>query len=99
MRRVSSELLIAERQLSISTRWPRVASLADEWFEDVEDPAAFVNELKAADLPADVFSFWQRVPKTEPRHHYHCEWDETAVLRVSTFDHWYQSRSTTRPAI
>src|SRR5262245_60956438 len=92
MRRSSSELLIGGRRLSLSPRWPRVARLADEWFEDVDDPAAFVHELKAADVPADVFSFWQRLPTTEPRYHYHCEWEETAVLQVSTFDDWYKNQ-------
>src|SRR6266851_360184 len=46
------------------TRGPlTVVSLEDEWYEDVNDPAAVIECLR--ENPAfrpDIFTFWQRLP-------------------------------------
>src|ERR1041385_7543402 len=53
-----------------------VASLEDDWFEDVRDPAAVIETLKSsADLKPDLFTFWQRLPDLEPKHSFHTAWE------------------------
>jgi hypothetical protein len=71
----------------------RIVTLEDEWYEDVRDPAAVVETLTRTrgGAGADLFSFWQRVPDVEPRHDYHHEWEDVAVVPA---DHqaWLMTR-------
>jgi hypothetical protein len=39
-----------------------------------------------------MFTFMQRIPETSPRFAYPMEWDNLAVLPVSTFDHWWTTQ-------
>ncbi|OAI58047.1 hypothetical protein AYO49_05990 [Verrucomicrobiaceae bacterium SCGC AG-212-N21] len=74
-----------------------VVGLEDDWYEDVRDPAAVIAALKAnPQLKADVFTFWQRMPDTEPRHHFHTEWEEIAVLHIKSYDHWLKTQIKSR---
>ena len=61
-----------------------------EDFVDVPDPQAVVDALKKQRPRADVFSFWQRLPDTQPRFHYHLEWDNVAAIEVTTHKQWLE---------
>jgi len=77
-------------------------SLEDEWYDDVRDPAAVIETLRQSKgFKPDLFSFWQRLPDLEPKHSYHTEWEEIAVLPVQSYDHWFnqQIKSRTRGLI
>ncbi len=41
------------------------------------------------ELRFDLFTFTQKLPHTSPKYGYPMEWDNLAVLSVSTFDHWW----------
>jgi hypothetical protein len=58
----------------------------------VENPEALIEDFKRSGKRADLFTFWQRLPHTEPRYDYHVEWDSIAALRVTTYEHWYKSQ-------
>ena len=74
-----------------------VIGLEDDWYEDVRDPAAAVGVLKGVkSIHPDLFTFWQRMPDVEPRFPYHREWEEIAVLPVTTYDHWWTSQIKSR---
>jgi len=71
-------------------------SLEDEWYEDVHDPEAVIAALRdQRDLKVDMFTFWQRLPDLEPRHSFHREWDEIAVL-PARYDEWWNNRIKSR---
>lgn len=75
-----------------SGRWIRIASVKDEELiegDSVPDPDAFVLRLKEAKLKADIFTFAQRLPSTGPRHKHYFEWDNLAVVPISTFKDWW----------
>lgn len=75
----------------------RVARLEDEWYEDVNDPDAVIAALRArGDLGVDLFTFWQRLPDEEPRHHFHQEWEEIAVLKIASYEHWWNQQIKSR---
>jgi hypothetical protein len=59
-----------------------------ERYEDLPDPEAVLNGLLRCGHRVDLFTFMQRLPETKPKYHYPMEWDNLAVLPVSTFDHW-----------
>jgi len=45
--------------------------------------------LRSSGDRVDIFTFLQGLPGTEPKFHYPMEWDNLAVVRVSTFDNWW----------
>jgi len=66
-----------------------VVRLEDEWYEDVTDPAAVIDELRSRkDVKADILTFWQRLPDLSPKFSYHQEREDIAVLPVESYSHW-----------
>lgn len=75
--------------------WIRLAQLKDEELiegEIVENPQTFVSLLKQSELRADLFTFAERPPQITPRYEYHVEWDNWAVIPITTFQEWWESR-------
>lgn len=71
----------------------RLCSLRDEYHEFVQDPAVFLRDLKSdARVRADLFTFTQPVPDSEPKFSFHLEWDSAAVLFLTSFDHWWKKQ-------
>jgi hypothetical protein len=60
--------------------------------EIVRDPEAFISQLKASGLNADIFTFAQKLPDTAPKYSYHMEWDNLAVIPITTFSEWWDKR-------
>jgi hypothetical protein len=77
---------------SVSRNVATTVRLEDEWFEDVRDPEAVIAALKSFAPTPDIFTFWQRLPDTQPRFEFHQEWDVIAALPVTTFDHWWNKQ-------
>jgi hypothetical protein len=73
---------------SLSKGVATTIQLEDEWYEDVADPESVISVLRQSQVPADIFTFWQRLPGTQPLFRFHQEWESIAVLPVTTFDHW-----------
>ncbi len=67
----------------------RIARLAADGFEFLEDPEAALDALRASGIRIDLFTFTQKLPHTSPKYGYAMEWDNVAALPVSTFDHWW----------
>jgi hypothetical protein len=85
-------LEIGGQTYSISRGFATIVRLEDEWFDDVQDPKAVVAALKDAHVRADLFTFWQRLPDTEPRFDFHTEWESLAALPVKSFDYWWEKQ-------
>jgi len=66
--------------------------LEDEWYADVTDPKAVIAALKRSHIGADIFTFWQRLPDTEPQFDFYKEWDRIAAVPVTTFDRWWNKQ-------
>ena len=83
------------RRVIASRGWLSVVVVQDEDFfegEVVQDPPAFVAQLKRAGLKADVFEFGQKPGDTEPKYGYHMEWDNAAVVPIKSFSDWWENR-------
>ena len=74
--------------LSVRGRFVRIARLAAEGYDFVDDPVETVDHLRAQGRRVDLFTFTQYLPNTTPRYDYPMEWDNVAAIRVSTFEHW-----------
>jgi hypothetical protein len=83
------------RTVIATGKWLKVAAIKDEEFvegEPVADPKRFVAALQETGLKADLFTFTQKLPDVVPRHAYHLEWDNPAVIPISTFSEWWDRR-------
>jgi len=67
----------------------RIARLAADGYEFLEDPESALDALRESGIRIDLFTFTQKLPHTQPKYGYPMEWDNVAALPVSTFDHWW----------
>lgn len=71
----------------------KTATLKVEDDADIDNPSVIVDELTKNKVWADILIFRQRVPDTEPKFKgYYMEWDNFAVLRISTFQNWWDKQ-------
>lgn len=74
-----------------------VVGLEDDWYEDVRDPQAVIRTLNdSAGFKPDIFTFWQRLLDAEPKYPFHMEWEEIAVLPVTTYENWWNHQIKSR---
>lgn len=88
---------INNKTLVVNGKWIRMAAIDDEeWIEGqaVNDPELFVAGLKNTKLKADIFTFAQKLPHTQPRYKYYTEWDNLAAIPITSFDDWWTKRIT-----
>jgi len=75
----------------------RIARLDGEKYTFPEDPEAVIRGLKECGTRVDIFTFLQKLPDSEPRYSYRVEMDNLAVLRVSTFENWWNNQIRSYP--
>ena len=83
------------RTIIATGTWLQLATAQDEDLiegETVTDPKSFVAQLKETGLKADIFTFAQKLPDVAPRYSYHMEWDNFAVIPITTFSDWWEKR-------
>lgn len=80
------------KEIRISGNLIRIAYLDGEGYQFVEDPEAALAILRKSHLRIDVFTFIQKVSDATPRFRYPMEWDNLAVLPISTFDDWMTNK-------
>jgi hypothetical protein len=67
----------------------RIARLDADRYKYVDDPASIVDGLRKSGKRIDLFTFIQNPSETQPKYDYPMEWDNLAVLPVSSFDEWW----------
>ncbi len=77
------------RNIILSGRAIRTARIDGDQYHFIEDPEPILADLRRSGRRVDLFTFMQRLPDSSPRSSYPMEWDNMAVLPVSTFDHWW----------
>jgi hypothetical protein len=77
-----------EPDVSVHGRFVRIAGLAADGYEFLDDPPAAIDQLRAEGRHIDLFTFAQELPETVPHYDYPMEWDNVAAVPVSTFEHW-----------
>jgi len=89
---------VCGKDIDCQGRLVRTARLDGEKFTFVQDVETLLASLRQCGKRIDIFTFLQKLPETSPKYPYLMEWDNLAVLPVSTYDHWwnYQIRSLAR---
>jgi Acetyltransferase (GNAT) domain len=89
-RTTGSEIVKAcGKDIVVKGRFVRIAQIDGDKYNFPDDPEALIDELKASGERIDLFTFIQKLPETNPKYAYPFEWDNLAVLPISTFDHWW----------
>jgi hypothetical protein len=77
------------KEMQVRGRLIRIARLAAEKYDFLDDPEAALQALRRSGRRVDLLTFTQQLPDVTPRFDYPLEWDNLAALPVSTFDHWW----------
>lgn len=79
----------------VSGRLLKIGAIHDEyWLEphQLVEPQKTIEHLKQNPNTIDIFTFSQSPLDTRPRHSYHMEWDNVAVLPITTFEYWWSKQ-------
>jgi hypothetical protein len=87
-----TEFSIEGRHVVVRGRLCRVAHVDADDYKFLADPESAMAALRASNTGADLFTFLEKLPETSPRYGYPFEWDNLAVLPISTFDHWWSQQ-------
>ncbi len=88
---------ICGRDILLKGRLIRTARIDGEKYEFPEDPEVMLEGLRKSGMRIDLFTFLQRVQDTKPKYTYPMEWDNLAVLPITTFDHWWNEQIRSYP--
>lgn len=86
---------IEGRTIIIRGKWLKIAGVHDEDLlesETLDDPDWFVSKLKQAGVNADIFTFAQRLPHATPKFGFQTEWENFAVIPITTYSEWWKNR-------
>ncbi len=84
--------VIHGKNIVITGKVLKVASIRDEICDDmIDNPQLIIDEVKKLGK-ADIFIFDQKIPHTEPRFSYYWENDNLAVLKIESFNQWWNSQ-------
>ncbi|MGI9087597.1 MAG: hypothetical protein ACR2HH_07660 [Chthoniobacterales bacterium] len=80
---------IASKEVAISGRVFRTAKLRHEWCDFYSDPAQAIEEMRQAQLGADVFTFVHDIGEASQPYSYRSLPVGLAILPVTTYEKWW----------
>ena len=88
---------VCAREIRVEGRIVRIAYPHGDRYRFLDDPASVIDGIRASGVQVDLFVFSQRLPESQPRFSYSFEWDNFAVLPVTTFDYWWNQQLRSYP--
>jgi hypothetical protein len=85
------------KEIRLEGRVIKMARLEADKYHFLDDPELMIESLRKSKERVDLFTFMQGLPKSEPKYPYPMEWDNLAVLPVTTFQHWWQHQIKSEP--
>jgi len=92
MSREIAEFSFQARDVLVQGQLCRLAHVDGDGYKFLANPESAIAALRRSNARADLFTFLQKLPETSPRYPYPFEWDNLAVLPISTFDHWWSQQ-------
>jgi hypothetical protein len=81
-------LEVCGREIRIKGKLIRLGFIDGEGYQFLEEPEAALRTLRESGTRIDLFTFIQKLSDPSPKYDYPQEWDNMAVLPVTTYDHW-----------
>lgn len=85
-------IMIDNKKIIITGKFIKTVKLKDEWYGEVAKPESFIQALRKNNIKADIFTFWQKLPETEPKYSYYMEANDLAAIPIESFDHWFKKQ-------
>lgn len=85
-------MLIENKQTLTEGRLVRIVRLDAEGYDFIDNPESVLREVRQARIRGDLFTFVPRVSETQPQHPFRWEYDNFAVLNVSSYEHWMKEQ-------
>jgi len=88
-------ICICGRTVIVVGKWLKTASVHDEFFvegEIVPDPQRFIAEVQRWSVKPDLFTFAQKVNDLTPRFNYRVEWENFAVIPITSYHDWFKKQ-------
>jgi hypothetical protein len=82
-------MIICGKDIKVKGRFVRIGQLEAEPYKYLDDPHTVVAGLRESHSRVDLFTFLQKPLQTAPKYGFPMEWDNLAVLSISTFDNWW----------
>jgi len=79
----------------MSGRSVNIARVEEEWLYDLNYPYALIEELIGYRPKVDLLTFKQRIPNFRPKYPYYFEWENSAVLTISSYEDWFANQLAT----
>jgi hypothetical protein len=70
----------------------KIARVDGEKFLFASDPDSIIQSFRSGGQRVDLFTFLQKVSDRTPKYKYPMEWDNLAVLPITTFDDWWNKQ-------
>ena len=83
---------VGDRDVQVGGRFLAIARVDGEKYRFLDDPESVVGGLRRCGIRIDLFTFIQRLSDRQPKYSYPLEWDNLAVLPVTTFEQWWTNR-------
>lgn len=87
---------VAGRNVISVGGWLKMASVKDEDLIEgdlVPSPLTFIPALNKSGLRADIFTFVQRLPETDPLYDFPMELDNIAAIPITTYAEWWEKQT------
>src|SRR5580704_19373954 len=85
-------ITVGGKGIKVDGRFVRIARLDGEKHTFPDDPEVVIDGLRKSGARADIFTFLQKVSDTSPKYSYPMEYDNLAVLPISTFEKWWEEQ-------
>jgi len=85
-------MLLENKEIILVGGFIKTARLKDEWYGVVENPESLIKTLRQNSINADLFTFWQKLPDTEPKYSYYMEHEDLAAIPIESYDYWFQKQ-------
>ncbi len=77
------------REVIVQGQLCRIAHVDADDYKFLDDPESAIIQIRQSGMRIDIFTFMQKLPDTSPKYKYPMEWDNMAVLPVTTFENWW----------
>lgn len=85
-------MMVCSRDIRVEGSLVRIARLDGDKYKFIDDAEPLVTALRKSRSRVDIFTFMQKLPDASVKYSYPMEWDNLAVLGISTFDEWWTKR-------
>ena len=90
-------MTVCGKGIKVEGRLIRIARIDGDKYTFPDDPEAILDGLRRCGTRIDLYTFMQKLPETSPKYDYSMEWDNLAVVPVSTFDQWWNHQIRSYP--